>query len=467
MKRLVTILIPILGFLQFDCCIAQEPATFAGEVKYASNGEPVRNATINVYAKSTGSTLIARTVANSSGTFILGIKASEIRIQAVDSAGRTSLTSTARPSNAITLRVADPAGHQTQVFGDAYGRLLPYQTDRAQDASALFEGGRSANLVSGVRMAWNRWARGNASCPSPAFAWKCNVQSLTHGVTGARGTFQAVIQNLLKTSHQRRLLVFVHGFSTSFEDALQASASIAFHGAANVPSWNEPIVAFSWPANANAIDYLGDATAEQYSEDDFRDALTNISKASGGAPIDVVAHSMGAELVFKTLTRLGPNAPRIGHVFFVAPDLDLMLFQRDYKKMLRNIDSLHVYVSRYDDALKASTCVNGVQRLGLADGLGPLPSYSGVEIIDASNVEPGTAHHTYVTESPLVGIDIANVVLSRQSARDLYLSRSGKAEVLQGHWSANDYLLSAVEAAGVKKLCAAYRNAARQAKHVL
>ncbi|CAK0771235.1 hypothetical protein CVIRNUC_003847 [Coccomyxa viridis] len=64
------------------------------------------------------------------------------------------------------------------------------------------------------------------------------------------------------------VLLFVHGYNTSFEDAIKKAAEVK----ADMP-WEGPIVAFSWPSYGDVIDYTGDEDMYQESIPGFLHTL--------------------------------------------------------------------------------------------------------------------------------------------------------------------------------------------------
>lgn len=51
----------------------------------------------------------------------------------------------------------------------------------------------------------------------------------------------------------QEVLVFVHGYNNSFNDAIKKAAQIKV----DMP-WDGPSIAFSWPSYGDVVDYLGD-----------------------------------------------------------------------------------------------------------------------------------------------------------------------------------------------------------------
>src|SRR6478609_8421624 len=82
----------------------------------------------------------------------------------------------------------------------------------------------------------------------------------------AKASFDARI----KRTPGRRVLIFVHGFNTRFEEAVYRFAQIVYDARVNVAP-----VLFTWPSGGNVTDYVYDRDSAMYS----RDALETVLQA--------------------------------------------------------------------------------------------------------------------------------------------------------------------------------------------
>ncbi len=114
--------------------------------------------------------------------------------------------------------------------------------------------------------------------------------------------------------------VFVHGFNTSFDNALYRTAQIAYDlGFDGVP------FLYSWPSGGKVASYTYDRGSVEQAEPMLADFLTMVIQKSGAKSISLIAHSMGNELLLRVLERLKPKIPKgvvISQVIFAAPDVD-------------------------------------------------------------------------------------------------------------------------------------------------
>jgi esterase/lipase superfamily enzyme len=194
----------------------------------------------------------------------------------------------------------------------------------------------------------------------------------------------------LATTKSRNILVFIHGFNTSFEDAAVRAAQIA----ADL-NFDGTIVLFSWPSAASVTSYVRDQGAARNAGFHLLRLLRGTLVAARPDHIELLAHSMGSEVIAKALalTPAVDSLPRFDQVVFAAPDLDRRVFGREILPRLETrATRVTLYASNDDDALRASRTVNGVWRLGL--GGDSLVVLKGMDTIDATRVRADALGHT-------------------------------------------------------------------------
>lgn len=97
----------------------------------------------------------------------------------------------------------------------------------------------------------------------------------------------------------RRIGVFVHGFNTSFQEALYRLAQMAVDAdLGGVP------VLFAWPSVARVTGYLEDKEAATYSRDALSGLLAGLARDGMADEVVLVAHSMGGWLAVEALRQL-------------------------------------------------------------------------------------------------------------------------------------------------------------------
>jgi esterase/lipase superfamily enzyme len=194
----------------------------------------------------------------------------------------------------------------------------------------------------------------------------------------------------LALSHSRDLLVFVHGFNVSFEDAAvraaQLVADLNFDGS---------VLLFSWPSAASVTAYVRDQQSARNAAFQLLRLLKNHALAAQPDRVDLLGHSMGSEVIGKafTLTSPGDSLPRLNQVIFAAPDVDARVFRREIlPRLTPHARRVTMYASSDDDALRASRVLNGAGRLGL--GGDSLVVIDGMDTIDATRVTADILGHT-------------------------------------------------------------------------
>ena len=194
----------------------------------------------------------------------------------------------------------------------------------------------------------------------------------------------------LATSRSRDVLVFVHGFNTSFADAAvraaQIAADVGFDGA---------VVLFAWPSAASVASYVRDQQAARNAGFHLLRVLRGHAVAALPDRIHLLGHSMGSEVIGKALSLVATDdsLPRLGQSVFAAPDIDARVFRREIlPRLLPRAARVTLYASTDDEALRASRTLNGVWRLGL--GGDSLVVLRDMDTIDASRVQADVLGHT-------------------------------------------------------------------------
>lgn len=202
----------------------------------------------------------------------------------------------------------------------------------------------------------------------------------------------------LARTRSRDILVFVHGYNSSFEDAAirlaQLVADMGFDGTA---------VLFSWPSAGALSGYIRDQQTARNAGWHLLRLLRDQLPRANPDRIHVIAHSMGSEVLSKALSLIDPrdSLPRLGQVVFAAPDVDARIFSREILPILRQrAQGVTLYASSEDEALRASRVLNGVWRLGL--GGDSLTVLDGLTTVDATRVRGDMLGHTLFGNSALL-----------------------------------------------------------------
>jgi esterase/lipase superfamily enzyme len=180
---------------------------------------------------------------------------------------------------------------------------------------------------------------------------------------------KANFNSRIKRTPGRRVLVFVHGFNTRFEEAVYRFAQIVHDARVDVAP-----VLFTWPSGGSVTDYVYDRDSALYSRDALEALLQALVKDPNVDSISILAHSMGNYLTIESLRQMAIRnrglSPKIRDVMMAAPDIDIDVFRRQ----IAEIDAgprpayFTLFVSRDDRALGISSFLaRDSTRLGALD----------------------------------------------------------------------------------------------------
>ncbi len=252
------------------------------------------------------------------------------------------------------------------------------------------------------------------------------------------GFSQGAIDDL--SNPGRNLLVFVHGFDNSFENAItRAAFNREWLAASGVPAADTSVVAFSWPSAGKLISlpfpdaaYRIDQTTAGQSGLHIMSFLANLepiiaAARQHGSRVFLLAHSMGnwalQAAVESWFLHGNGEAHLFDEVLLAAGDEVYTTFEYLPFGRLSALDRLSTristYFSREDAVLKLSMAVNlGAKRLG-QDGPHdrsnaahfPPDRYRMVDCTDFRDYAVDLASsHQYYRRSPGVRRDIANTL---------------------------------------------------------
>ncbi len=208
----------------------------------------------------------------------------------------------------------------------------------------------------------------------------------------------------------RDVLVYVHGFNTSLDEARFRLAQIVvdtrFGG---VP------VLFTWPSRAQLLAYGADKEAAMASRAALRNLFQTIAATPGVGRVQIIAHSMGTWLTMEALDEAALSGSpdlhgKLGNVMLAAPDIDLSVF----REQLASLDPsrFSVYVSKDDRALQLSAGLQGDRRLGSLDPGSDrdreLIEKLGVGVYDISELSTTLIGHDIYADAPQVVRQIGN-----------------------------------------------------------
>jgi esterase/lipase superfamily enzyme len=306
-------------------------------------------------------------------------------------------------------------------------------------------------ILTGPAEQWQNYGNGMIS-PSDPMAMTygtafINDANLTGDTTGAINSIQSISKGRFDaasaadlSSPGRNLLVFVHGFDNSFEDALtRAAFNQQWFLQSGLAGASTTVIAFSWPSLGKLLsfpvpweDYQHDQTMAGQSDDHLMNFFATLrpilqSARASGCRVILLCHSMGnwalQGAVQSWFAHGNPATPLFDEVILAAADERFDSFGFPLYGRLSGLHLLtkrtSIYYSRNDNVLQLSMTVNlGAQRLGQDGPLHrtdlarfPPATYRMVDCAGFTDYVIGFASsHQYYRRSPGVRTDIAAVM---------------------------------------------------------
>ena len=235
---------------------------------------------------------------------------------------------------------------------------------------------------------------------------------------------------------KRRVLIFVHGYNTRFDDAVFRFAQIVHDARAPITP-----VLFTWPSRGRLIAYTYDRESANYSRDALESVVQAIARDPAVGEVSILAHSMGNWVTLEALRQIAIRdktfPAKLKSVMLAAPDVDVDVFRRQIAEI--EATSYHppftLFVSQDDGALAVSNRIwGGAARLGAIDpDKEPYKSELArdhLTVIDLTKVESSDRlGHGKFAQSPEVVQMIGQRLASGQTLTD---GSSGLADKLSG-----------------------------------
>ncbi len=198
--------------------------------------------------------------------------------------------------------------------------------------------------------------------------------------------FYADVGRLLESAEVPDVLVFVHGFNVTLEQAAARAAQVAedmpFHGV---------MIAYSWASAAQETGYGSDAIVAERHFWNLAEVLAELrNRLPRNARLHVLAHSMGNRVTLRALNALagtiGPHgedmvlnprhtqeqfvhwgawspqrltSPALANLILAAPDVERHEFEHFVSSVRHTTSSMVLYASDSDMALEGSLHYNG------------------------------------------------------------------------------------------------------------
>lgn len=247
----------------------------------------------------------------------------------------------------------------------------------------------------------------------------------THfGVTNAREfdtevAFSARIAEraLALAPAQREAVIFVHGFNNTFPEALYRFGQMTYDfRVSGLP------VLFSWPSGGDAKTYLYDRDSVLFARDGLEALLDRLERSQVNR-IQIIAHSMGSQLVVETLRQKsirtgGTLWSKLEGVVLISPDIDVDVFAAMATEIGRLPQPFVVMTSERDRALQLSEFLAaGRARLGTESDSAVLMTLP-ITVIDTS------AEGTVLGANHMTGVSSPAMIAFLQGLRDSRITQT-------------------------------------------
>ncbi|GAA5076153.1 alpha/beta hydrolase [Roseibacterium beibuensis] len=256
---------------------------------------------------------------------------------------------------------------------------------------------------------------GRSGAPDPA------TEFLTTSADrlGNRSNFRSAIAAELsrRPANQREVMLFVHGYNTTFADGLYRTAQIRH-------DYDIPVVPvhYAWSSAGSVLGYAYDRDSVLFARDGLEQVITEITSIPG-AELVLVAHSLGSSMTMEVLRQLSIGnrhdvLDRIAGVILLSPDVDINVFRTQARRIGDLPQPFFIFTSRRDRALQLSALITGQRNrlgtLGTADDV----SEFDVTLIDVSQFRGGendTMNHFTAASSPAMVELLSQVSLVNSS----------------------------------------------------
>ncbi|MGY3120313.1 esterase/lipase superfamily enzyme [Bradyrhizobium sp. S3.14.4] len=200
---------------------------------------------------------------------------------------------------------------------------------------------------------------------------------------------------------QKRALIFVHGFNTSFEDALYRNAQIIWD--LQYPGLS---VLFSWASAGRPSEYFYDRDSAYLARDAFVGVLRLLKENHHFDQVDVIAHSMGNLVVLDALSSYAKtsNPAMVGELVMAAPDVDRDQFLQMGPIVRKITKGMTLYASSADKALALSRIPARVPRAGDVAPQGPivLPDIETIDVTAIGDEIFGLNHTEFASNRAVI-----------------------------------------------------------------
>ena len=217
---------------------------------------------------------------------------------------------------------------------------------------------------------------------------------------------QIVASSLAKEKRNNYVVIFIHGYNNSLDDALIRAAQMGTD--TQVPKHH--MFVFSWPAVKDFKTYTQDEASIDVNEKYFSEFISKVAESVGNKKIHIVAHSMGNRALLRVIDKgflqTKNKDLKFGQIILAAADVDAELFSQSADSYINSSDKTTVYLSPYDKAVGLSQIIHKYPRLGC--GIGPHNPNPKIDYV-VSTIPSEFPAHGYIAQHDAILDDLQSM----------------------------------------------------------
>ncbi|MEM6481027.1 MAG: alpha/beta hydrolase [Pseudomonadota bacterium] len=245
--------------------------------------------------------------------------------------------------------------------------------------------------------------------------------------------FAAQINAKLKTSPNKDIFVYVHGYNVDFDYSTLVSKSLQ-----HFLGYQGAFISYNWAATPSRFAYFRDQESALATRRNLRALIEFLSENTRADKIHLIGYSAGTRPAFEVAYQLALKSEqtksRMGKLVLISSDLDQAHFLQAIEDgLLETVTDVTVYQSQTDSALALSRFVFGRARIGERSNrtvAGPaarkwISSLDNLHIIDVTDAERASAGngHWYFQSSPWASSDLMMSLLYQRAPDERGLVR--------------------------------------------
>lgn len=235
-----------------------------------------------------------------------------------------------------------------------------------------------------------------------------NPAVLSHNEVQEHDDFIGDLQSAIESADDDSILIYIHGFNVSFEQAAIRSAQIAYD-----IGFSGTSVFYSWPAQSSSPAYIADIESARNSQRYFHGFMNDIISQTSSSKIYVVAQGLGARLSSRAMKDVFDVDPafrsRLEEIILIAPDIESQEFDSVLAPALGSVDSpVTVYVQAQDPALASTDTFRSAALVG--ENAKVVANEQLVETINVKSADTGLSAHAGYRDTNSIIADLWSLI---------------------------------------------------------